>query len=260
QPELTRAAFVPNPFGTDPEDLVYRTGDLGRILEDGNYEFLGRKDQQVKIRGVRVELREIEDLLSRHEAVREMAVIDADDADGNKYLCAYVVLRDGADAAGLKEFLAASLPEYMIPSAFVVLDELPRTVSGKVDRRALPTPAEARSARREFVAPRTPLEARVADIWAQVLGVERVSIHDNFFELGGHSLLATQLLARVRAALDVELPLRDLFASPTVAGMTLTVTRLQLEGEDGDEMARLIEEIKGLSEDDLEAALNEGHA
>jgi amino acid adenylation domain-containing protein len=256
RPDLTAEVFVPNPFNVDPADLVYRTGDLGRVLDDGNFEFLGRQDQQVKVRGVRVELREIDDLLRRHPGVRDVAVVDLEDSGGNKYLCAYVVAGEGADAAALKEFLGASLPDYVVPSAFVMLDELPRTISGKIDRRALPKPAEAQARREsEFVAPRTPTEEAVAAIWRQVLNVERVSVEDNFFELGGHSLLATQLLARVRAALEVDVPLRALFAAPTIAGLALAVTELQAEQGGDEELARMLADIKGLSAEELDAVL-----
>jgi len=254
QPELTQEVFVQNPFNDNPKDIVYRTGDLGRLLEDDNFEFLGRKDQQVKIRGVRIELREIEDLLRNYQGVKDVAVVDLEDTSNNKYLCAYVVLAEQLESGALQEHLSANLPSYMLPSAFVVLDALPRTISGKVDRRALPKPAQWR-AQQEFVAPSTPLEESVARIWCQVLNVERVGIHDSFFELGGHSLLATQLLSRVRAALDVDVPLRTLFATPTVAGLALAITQIQMEQGDDREMSQMLEEIKQLSDDDLDALL-----
>ena len=145
----------------------------------------------------------------------------------------------------------------MVPSAFVILDDLPRTISGKVDRRSLPTPAQAQSEQQDFVGPRTPVEEEVARMWGELLGAERISIHSNFFELGGHSLLATQLLSRVRATLGIQLPLRDLFAAPTIAGMALSITQLQVEQQDDEEMARLIAEIQAMPEDVLDATLNE---
>jgi acyl carrier protein len=181
-------------------------------------------------------------------------VVDLEDTSNNKYLCAYVVLAEQLESDALREHLSANLPSYMLPSAFVVLDALPRTISGKVDRRALPKPAQWR-AQQEFVAPSTPLEESVARIWCQVLNVERVGIHDSFFELGGHSLLATQLLSRVRAALDVDVPLRTLFATPTVAGLALAITQIQMEQGDDREMSQMLEEIKQLSDDDLDALL-----
>jgi amino acid adenylation domain-containing protein len=232
QPELTAEVFIPNPFGQNPDDLIYRTGDLGRVLEDGNFEFLGRKDQQVKIRGVRIELREIESALREHEAVADVAVVDFDDAGGNKYLCAYVVPGGEAGAVELREHLAASLPPAMIPSAFVFRDSLPRTISGKLDRKALPPPSAARAESGAGFAPaRTPVEEVLCGIWASVVGVERVGVEDDFFSLGGHSLLATQLLARVRETLGVELPLRSLFEAPTVAGQARRVEDARREGK-----------------------------
>lgn len=225
QPELTAESFVPNPFSDDPTDIVYKTGDLGRVLKSGDFEYLGRRDQQVKIRGVRVELAEIENLLRSHSTVKDVATIDREDSGGHNYLCAYVVLKEGAGTDDLRELLAQNLPDYMVPSAFVVLEELPRTISGKIDRRALPAPGSLLAARqREYVAPRTQVEQVLAGVWATVLGLEQqVGINDNFFELGGHSLLAMQLLSRVRDALQVELPLRSLFESPTVAGLATLV-------------------------------------
>jgi amino acid adenylation domain-containing protein len=224
QPELTDEVFVPNPFTGDPSDRIYKTGDLGRVLADGNFEFLGRKDHQVKIRGIRVELGEVEAALRQHPAVREAAVAPHDDAAGNKFLCAYLVLATAVEPGELRQLLAASLPEAMVPSYFVVLEELPRTLSGKLDRRALPAPAEAGSRLREgFAAPRTPIEELLAEIWAEVLRLDRVGVRDSFFELGGHSLLATQVLARVRQTLDIDLPLRTLFRAPTIAGLAQAV-------------------------------------
>src|SRR5215216_1197613 len=194
QPELTKEIFVPNPFNDDPNDLVYRTGDLGRVLEDGNFEFLARRDQQVKIRGVRIELNEINGLLRDHEAVRDVAVVDQEDAGHNKFLCAYLVLDPETKPEELREHLAKSLPDYMIPAAFVVMEELPRTLSGKIDRRALPPPGQLLEKQRGVVvAPTAPLEELLASIWSQLLGIEKIGSHDDFFALGGHSLLATQL-------------------------------------------------------------------
>jgi amino acid adenylation domain-containing protein len=234
--DLTAEVFVRNPFTEDQEDLLYKTGDLGRVLSDGNFEFLGRKDSQVKIRGVRIELDEIESLLLSHPRIRETAVVDLDDADKTKFLCAYVVLDDQAGPAGLRDFLAEHLPEHSLPSAFVVLEELPRTLSGKVDRRALPLPEWVRKESGAAIdLPRSPAEEIMATLFAQVLCLGRVGIHESFFELGGHSLLATQLLSRVRSAFDVEIPLRDLFSRPTVAGLAAEIERLR-RGADGQQV------------------------
>lgn len=219
-PEATNEVFIRNPFSDDPNDIVYRTGDFGRVLEDGNFEFLGRKDQQVKIRGVRIELGEVENLLLRHESVADCAVVDREDTIGNKFLCAYVVLTGKIESGALRSYLSNGLPGYMIPSAFVVLDALPRTLNGKVDRKALPAPDRDRlELGAEYVAPRTDVEERLTKIWAEVLRVQKVGVQDNFLELGGNSLLAIQLVYRARDAFGVDLPLRSLFESLTVAGM-----------------------------------------
>jgi amino acid adenylation domain-containing protein len=225
QPELTRESFIRNPFGNDPDDIVYKTGDLGRVLDDGNFEILGRRDQQVKIRGVRIELGEIEKLLREHELVSDVAVVDREDREGNKYLCAYVCLKERIAPATLRVHLSGHLPDYMMPSAFVIIDELPRTISGKIDRHALPAPAMVRADLiKAYIAPRNLVEELLAEIWGNLLGVPRVGIYENFFELGGHSLLATQLLSKVQETFKVEVPLRKLFESPTLAGLAQSIT------------------------------------
>ena len=234
QPELTTKAFIRNPFSEDPNDIVYRTGDMGRIREDGNYEFLGRRDQQVKVRGVRVELEEIEDLLRAHEGVKDVAVIDRQDGSDFNYLCAYVVFSNGTDPAELRAYAAAWLQDYMVPSAFIAMDELPRTISGKVDRRALPA---VKSRQRGKLEPgRTPIEELLCGIWGEVLGLPEVGRAENFFELGGHSLSATRVMARVRAVTGQTLALRELFEAPTVAQLAARLERAQSD-ELGDEPA-----------------------
>ena len=231
RPELTKEVFVQNPFGSDPEDIVYKTGDLGRVLEDGNFEFLGRRDQQVKIRGVRIELKEIENLLLSHEAVKDAAVVEREDAPGEKYLCAYLVLGEEVGFDTLRDFLSGHLPAVMLPSEFVEMEALPRTFSGKLDRHALPAPDGARRAHKTpFVAPRTPAEETIARIWEQVLSVERVGVEDNFFNLGGHSLIITKILSRVGKAFGIELPLRTLFEVSTVAGLATRVEAMKSAG------------------------------
>ncbi len=242
--ELTAERFVPDPFAADPGARLYRTGDLARWLPSGELEFLGRIDHQVKVRGFRIELGEIETALSAHPALREAVVVAREDGGAGeerlqveKRLAAYVVPRRGPHAASLPEaslvqalraFLAGKLPDYMVPSAIVVLDALPLTPNGKVDRKALPAPA-AQAVDRGG-APRTPAEELLAGIWAEVLGRERVGIHDGFFDLGGHSLIATRVVSRVRAAFGVELPLRALFEHPTVAGLARALTAAAAEG------------------------------
>jgi amino acid adenylation domain-containing protein len=217
EPELTREVFVQNPFSDDPADIVYKTGDYGRLLEDGSLEFLGRRDQQVKIRGVRVELGEIENLLRGHHAVDDVVVIDRDGSDGNKFLVAYVVLRNGAGSDQLRAYLAERLPEAMLPSAFVETAQLPRTLNGKIDRNSLPRLelAQARAEVGESV-PRTPVEEIVSAIWCEVLNLPSVGLNESFFNLGGHSLLVTQVVSRIRESLKVELALRSLFEARTV--------------------------------------------
>ncbi|HEV2146577.1 MAG TPA: amino acid adenylation domain-containing protein, partial [Longimicrobiaceae bacterium] len=218
QPELTAQVFVPNPFNPrqDPEDLVYRTGDLGRVLDDGSLEILGRRDHQIKLRGVRIEPGEVEHALRTHPAVRDVVVVDREDARGERLLCAYVVLAGPTPADALREHLSGRLPESMLPAVFVPLDRLPLTATGKVDRGALPAPAPAVH---DFVAPRTATEEALARVWTETLGVERVGVHDSFFALGGYSLLAAQAVARVRDEFGIVLPLRALFDAPTVAGL-----------------------------------------
>ncbi|MBE9038586.1 non-ribosomal peptide synthetase family protein, partial [aff. Roholtiella sp. LEGE 12411] len=221
--ELTQEKFIANPFSNDPEATrLYKTGDLARYLPDGNIEYIGRIDNQVKIRGFRIELGEIETVLNQHEAVLQTVVIAREDIPGNKRLVAYLVTHpeQTPTITQLRQFLKEKLPEYMIPGAFVFLDTLPLTANGKVDRRSLPAPDTShRSIETGFVTPRTATEEIVAAIWSEVLGLQRLSIHDNFFELGGHSLLATQVIFRLHEAFSIDLPLRSLFETPTVAGM-----------------------------------------
>ena len=222
RPELTAEKFIPHPFSAKPGARLYRTGDLVRYLSDGNIEFLGRLDSQVKLRGFRIELGEVEAALGQYPAVRDSVVLPREDVPGEKRLVAYVVPHQEhiSTVTELHSFLQAKLPAYMVPSAFVLLDALPLMPSGKVDRRALPAPDQVRPELGEaFIAPRTPVEEVLAGIWADVLRLEQVGIHDNFFELGGHSLIAMQIMSRVCRTFQVELPLRTLFATPTVAGL-----------------------------------------
>jgi amino acid adenylation domain-containing protein len=218
EPELTKEVFIQNPFSDDPTDIVYKTGDYGRLLEDGNFEMLGRRDNQVKIRGIRIELGEIENLLRGHTAVGDVAVVDRDDGEGHKFLVAYVSMNNGAGTESLRQYLAEHLPGEMLPSAFVQLDRLPRTLNGKIDRQALPALdlMQAERESRDF-GPRSPVEEIVAGIWCEVLKLSAVGRGDNFFNLGGHSLLVTHTILRVRDILKVELPIRSLFEAPTLA-------------------------------------------
>ncbi|HWS53679.1 MAG TPA: amino acid adenylation domain-containing protein [Pyrinomonadaceae bacterium] len=229
RPALTAERFVPDPFTSEPGARLYRTGDVGRWLEDGNLEFVCRVDEQLKIRGQRVEPGEVEAALRRHPLVGEAVVLARGSGDSEKTLVAYVSARAGESAPthpALRRHLAASLPEYMIPSAFVALERLPLTPNGKVDRRALPEPERARSLSGAEGAPtRTPAEEVLAGIWSELLGVERVGARDDFFELGGHSLLAIQLASRVGHVFGVEMSVRAVFDAPTLAGFAAQVER-----------------------------------
>ncbi|XXX99931.1 non-ribosomal peptide synthase/polyketide synthase [Sorangium sp. So ce204] len=225
RPDLTAERFVPNPLGSAAGERLYRTGDLARYREDGVIEYVGRCDHQVKIRGYRIELGEIEARLAAHEAVEEAAVLAREDAPGVKRLVAYVVpgpgLVDSTEGRGpleaqLRDRLQAELPEYMVPHQYVILDKLPLTANGKLDRKALPAPT-ASVGQRSFIAPEREIERALAELWAEMLGVERVGMSDDFFELGGHSLLATQVTSRVKKRFDVELPVRALFEARTLA-------------------------------------------
>jgi acyl carrier protein len=222
RPELTAERFIRNPFSEKSGGRLYKTGDLARYHPDGNIEFLGRLDHQVKIRGFRIELGEVEVVLSQHPAVRGSIAVVREDAPGHKRLVAYIVPNEEKTPTvnDLRIFLKQRLPEYMIPAAFVILDALPLTPNGKVDRRVLPEPVQARPELESmFVAPQTEDEKTVAEIWAEVLGLERVGVYDNFFELGGHSLLAMQVIYRLEGSFQMEFPLRNLFEIPTVAGL-----------------------------------------
>ncbi|BDI18012.1 hypothetical protein ANSO36C_38140 [Nostoc cf. commune SO-36] len=219
QPKLTAEQFITNHFSNNSKTRLYKTGDLARYLPDGNIEFLGRSDNQVKIRGFRIELSEIEAVLSEHLAVRETVVIADEDIPDNKYLVAYIVLdvvKLSDIASTLRKYLKKKLPEYMIPTAYVVLESIPLTPNGKIDHRALPRPDIVSFDRYDYVAPRSQLEELLGEIWAKVLGKEQISVHDNFFELGGHSLLATQLVSRIRDTFQIDVTVRNLFEAPTI--------------------------------------------
>lgn len=217
QPELTAERFVPNPFSGDSVARMYRTGDLGRYREDGVIEYLGRLDHQVKIRGFRIELGEIESVIGKNPAVKETVVVAREDAQGGKHLVAYLVPSNGAlpSVDDLREFARAKLPDYMIPSAWVPLDELPLNRNGKVDRKALPDPAFTGSST-EHVEPRNELERQIVAIWKGIFRRDKISVRDNFFHLGGHSLLAVQLFMKLEKATGRKLPMVTLFQAPTV--------------------------------------------
>ena len=225
QPSLTAERFVPHPFSTRPGARLYKTGDLARFLPDGTIEYLGRLDAQVKIRGFRIEPGEIEAILALHPSVQEAVVVAREDQPGDKRLVAYVVahLQISFSSSELRHHLQSRLPDYMVPSAIVPLETLPLTLNGKLDRRALPAPDSDRSGLdKAYVAPRTPAEHLLADIWAQVLGLAQVGIHDNFFEVGGDSILSIQIVARAAVA-GLALTPRHLFQQPTIAQLAQVI-------------------------------------
>jgi len=234
-PQLMAEKFIPNLFDNRAGARLYRTGDLVRYRSDGNIEFLDRLDRQVKIRGYRIEPSEVESILSRHPSVRQAVVVAREDSPGGPFLVAYVLpnraLQPAPDA--LHSFVREQLPEYMVPVAFVTLNSLPLTPSGKLDRLALPALDTSRpTIRTAYAVPRTPIEETLARVWAQILGIERIGVRDNFFEIGGHSLLATRVMSRVRDAFNVDLPLRAFFENPTIAQLAELVEEARGRGEE----------------------------
>ncbi|RCJ22354.1 hypothetical protein A6S26_21595 [Nostoc sp. ATCC 43529] len=230
QPELTEQKFIANPFSHEEGARLYKTGDLVRYQSDGNLEFLGRSDHQLKIRGFRIELGEIEVALAQHPEVREAVLMGREDIPGDKRLVAYVVpvRKQAVNVNQLQDFLRQKLPEYMIPSAFVMLDELPLMPNQKVNRQALPAPTQERPELEEpFVAPRTPIEELLAEIFGEILNLDKVGVCDDFFELGGHSLLASQAIARICGTFEMDIPQRTLFETPTVADLAAVITKKQ---------------------------------
>jgi amino acid adenylation domain-containing protein len=246
-PELTAERFLPNCLASEPGRRMYRTGDLARLLPDGQLEFLGRVDDQIKVKGFRIEPQEIVAALNRHRAVEASAVVARTGQGGEKALVAYVVAVPGATLmrAALREHLLTSLPEYMVPSSFVALQVLPVSAHGKIDRAALPVPDESNTLRDEsFIAPRTAVEKTVAEILAPLLGLDTLGMKDNFFALGGHSLLGAQLIVRVRDVFGVAMRLRNLFEAPTVEGLSAWIEQ------------QLIKRLASMSEEEAERLLD----
>jgi amino acid adenylation domain-containing protein/thioester reductase-like protein len=230
RPDLTNEKFIPNPFSNEPSSRLYKTGDLAICLPDGNLKYLGRIDHQVKIRGFRIELGEIESVLVKHPKVSQIVVVAREVSANDKRLVAYVVpqstsepIRQNLMIRDLRDFLKLKLPDFMIPSAFVFLEELPLTLNGKIDRRALPIPKWTCMEQGIYVAPRNSRETQLAELWSRLLGVDQPSIHDNFCELGGHSLLAIQLIHHVNEIFKIDLPLESFLEMPTIAGIAQNV-------------------------------------
>jgi len=233
RPELTRERFIDNPFSREPGSRLYKTGDLARYWPDGNIEVLGRQDQQVKIRGFRIELGEIDTILSQHPAVRQAVVVAREDVPGDKRLVGYLIPegKEAPSVSELRQYLKEKLPEYMVPSAFVIMEKFPLTPNGKIDRKSLPSPTGLRpELASAYVAPRTEMEGTITSVWQAVLHVEKVGIHDNFFEMGGHSLLATQAVSRINKAFRVNLPLRSFFEKPTIFELSKTIEEFKTDG------------------------------
>ena len=258
--DLTAEKFIPHPFNSVPGARLYKTGDLARYRADGNIEFLGRRDHQVKIRGFQVEPGEIEVRLKQHPLVREAAVLAREDLPGGKQLAAYIVPREqsAVPPTDLRQFLEPFLPDYMIPAVFISLDALPLTPHGKVDRRALPAPVKTGlELQATSVGPRTSVEEALAHMWEELLGVGPVGVTDRFLELGGHSLLAGRLLARVRERFHVDVSLRAFFAAPTVASLAAAIVQQGAEGAEAGALPCALEDLGGLSDEDARRLLSD---
>jgi acyl carrier protein len=242
-----------------PGARLYRSGDLVRHLPDGNIEFLGRLDHQVKVAGYRIELGEVEASMVQHQAVRECVVVVRADVHDNARLVAYIVPVEDAvlpDASTWRRYLADSLPSHMMPSLFVALEKLPLTPGGKVDRRALPAPdTMGNGTGPDYVAPRTAVEEVLAGIWREVLAVERVGLHDNFLDLGGHSMLAMRCVSGIRQLFRIELPLRVLFESANLAELAQSLTAYEERPDGLEKIARLLQKVKGISREELQNEL-----
>jgi aryl carrier-like protein len=257
RPELTAERFLPDPFRTEAEARMYKTGDLGRWLPDGNIEFLGRNDFQVKIRGFRVELGEIEARLAEHPGVREAVVVARQDQPDDQRLVAYVVPKqhdgnDGPRAEELRAYLSGKLPDYMVPALYVRLEAIPLSPNGKLDRKALPAPDV--NAPRGYVAPQGEAELLMSEIWARVLGLAKVGRHDNFFELGGHSLLAVKVIEQLRRH-GVQADIRALFNAPRLADLTAVIHRAESEVEIPPNLIPTINSNRNLSADEIELTI-----
>ena len=238
---------------------LYFSGDLGRYLSDGTIELLGRADAQVKLRGFRIELGEIEESLKRLPEIHDAAVIVREDQPGDQRLVAYLVASSKIQSAQIRAQLQDRLPVHMIPSAFVFLERLPLTPNGKIDRKSLPQPEASRREEDEtYVAPKTPTEELLANIWGELLKVQQVSINDNFFSLGGHSLLATKVVARLQNAFGVKIPLRKIFEVPTVEGLAMVVDEILSSSTEDAELAALLAELEGMSDEEAERMMAEG--
>ena len=261
RPELTAAKFIPNPL---PNGKLYKTGDKARYLPNGNIEFLGRIDNQVKLRGFRIELGEVEAVLHQHPTIKENIVVLREDNPGDKKLVAYIVLQPQNDNSPtrlqLRNFLREKLPEYAIPSVFVFLDQLPISANGKIDRKSLPTPTETFDSTNNYIPPTNAIEEILAGIWAKILHRQQVGIHDNFFDLGGHSLLATQVISRIREAFAIEVPIRCLFESPSVAQLAQNLIDREVKPGITHKRAQILKKLQNMPPEEAKQLLQQRKA
>jgi amino acid adenylation domain-containing protein/non-ribosomal peptide synthase protein (TIGR01720 family) len=258
RPDLTAEKFIPDPFSVEPGARMYRTGDLARFLPDGRIDFLGRIDHQVKIRGYRIELGEVEAVLNEYPLVKTCVVVAREEADGDKRLVAYIVASAGEEPGylELRSFLRTRLLEHMVPSAFVLLDEMPLTPNGKINRRALPAPEVLRpEIEQRYVAPRNDVEVALVDVWQEVLGINPIGVSDNFFDLGGHSLKATRLLAKVRGIFRTQLPLSVVFEATTIEALACALVEHEAKPGQTAKIAHVLQRIKSISSSDLKDEL-----
>jgi len=261
RPDLTAEKFIPHPFSQEPGARLYKTGDFGRLLPSGGIEFVGRVDDLVKVRGFRIELGEIAKTIRQHPEINDAFVLALDADSDRSRIVAYAVpnLRSTISATDLRSYVRKKLPDYMVPARFIFLDALPVSPNGKIDRKALPVPGRSRPELDvPYIAARSPVETELAKIWAEVLAIDRVGIHDNFFDLGGHSLAATRVISRVIQKCQLELPIKALFESPTVAEMALVITLNQTRKANQEELERMLSELGKMSEEEAETVLAKG--
>jgi amino acid adenylation domain-containing protein len=260
RPDLTAEKFIPHPFSQDPGARLYKTGDLGRLLPDGSIEFVGRVDDLVKVRGFRIELGEIAKTIRQHPEINDAFVVALDADSDRSRIVAYAVPkpRSTISTTELRSYVRKKLPDYMVPTRFIFLEALPVSPNGKIDRKALPIPGRSRP---ELATPlinhKTPLEKDLAQIWRDVLELDQIGIHDNFIDLGGDSLAATRIVSRVMAKFQIEIPLRSLFQSPTVAEMACVISQYEINKLDQNDLAKILDELESLGEEEARRLANE---
>jgi len=260
RPDLTAETFIPDSFNNRPGARLWKSGDLACCLSDGNIGFIGRKDYQINIRGIRIEPGEIESVLSDHPAIRQAVVVDRENNHGEKFLAAYVTcsMKTTPTVSNLRGFLHGKIPDSMIPSTFVFLNTMPLTTSGKIDRKALPAPPKTRPhLENPFIEARTPVEETLVQIWSKVLGIDQVGIHDNFFELGGNSLMGTRVVSHIRDTFFLDLPVRLVFENPTVAELAVTVTQRKAAKEERKDIEHILAQLETLSDEEAQELLYE---